>query len=369
MKRIVVSVLNDLATDQRVDKICTTLTQMGFLVVLIGKKSKTTIAQRTYKTVRINLLFKKGFFYFAEYNLRLFLKLFFLKKDILLANDLDTLLPNYLISKLFKKHLVYDSHELYTEMPELIDRPKVQKFWLLIEKNIFPKLKNVYTVNKIIADIYSSKYKVPVKVIRNIAPKLQNKKIDLQLSKKIKGNKKMLILQGAGINMDRGAEEAIQMMQYIDNTLLYIIGGGEVFEQLKALIKNLKLEHKVILKERMPYLKLMEYTKITDIGLSLDKGSNLNYEYSLPNKIFDYIQAEIPLLVSNRKIVAALIHKEGIGKVTKTHNPKELASIVQEMLSKLTKNAIWKENLKKCSQTYCWENEKKALIKIYQNLA
>ena len=147
----------------------------------------------------MRMLFNKGFLFYAEYNTRLFFKLLFLKTDILLANDLDTLLPNYLISHLFHKKLVYDSHEFFTEVPELISRPKVRNVWLQIEKFIFPKLKNVYTVNDKIAEIYSEKYKIPVKVIRNIAPKLQDRKIDLEFSQKIKGHKKMLILQGSGI--------------------------------------------------------------------------------------------------------------------------------------------------------------------------
>ena len=138
--------------------------------------------------------------------------------------------------------MVYDSHELFTEVPELVSRPKVQKVWLAIENHIFPKLKNVYTVNSDIAEFYSKKYKVPVKIIRNIAPKLINKKVDKALSEKIKGKNKMLILQGSGINIDRGAEEAVMMMQYLENTILFIIGGGDIFEKLKELVKKIQLE-------------------------------------------------------------------------------------------------------------------------------
>ena len=157
MKRIIVSVTNDLTTDQRVDKVCNTLSKMGFKVLLIGRKFKNSEKlNRNYNTFRFKLLFNKGFLFYAEYNLRLFFKLFFIKKEILLSNDLDTLLPNYLISKIFKTKLVYDSHELFTEVPELINRPFVQNFWLTIEKNILPNIKNCYTVNSEIAKIYSS---------------------------------------------------------------------------------------------------------------------------------------------------------------------------------------------------------------------
>jgi glycosyltransferase involved in cell wall biosynthesis len=369
LQKIVVSVSNDLNTDQRVHKICTTLLEEGFEVCLIGRKLKSSSKlSRAYQTHRMRLFFNQGFLFYAEYNLRLFFRLSFVKKDILIANDLDTLLPNFLISKLSKKKLVYDSHELFTEVPELANRPLAQKTWLLIEQSIFPKLKNVYTVNAIIANIYSKKYKVPVKVVRNIAPLLKGSELDDAFVKRTKGGRKMLILQGAGINVDRGGEEAVEMMDYLPNFVLYIIGSGDVFPILKKKVAELKLEKRVFLLGRKPYEELMRYTKIADLGLSLDKNTNLNYEYSLPNKIFDYIQAKTPMLVSNRKIIADLVQNNDIGLVCKHHDPKKLADTVVEIFRDQTRYRNWKTNIEKAAKTYNWENEQKKLKEIYRNL-
>lgn len=368
-QRIIVSVTSDLVTDQRVHKVCTTLADLGYEIVLIGRKLPGSLPiNRNYRTIRMNLIFKKKVWFYAEYNIRLFFMLLFLKKDILLSNDLDTLLPNFLISKLLGKKLVYDSHELYTEVGELISRPRIQKVWLSIEQFIFPKLKNVYTVNQSIAHIYHKKYNVEVKIIRNLAPKLQNKTVDHAFAKKIKGNKKMLILQGSGINPDRGGEEAIQMMQYLEDTILYIIGGGDIFDELKKLIVSLKLDEKVIIKDKIPYNELMEYTKIADLGLSLDKGTNLNYEYSLPNKVFDYIQAGTPLLVSNRKEVASLVSENTIGWIVDEVEPEKLAEKVKQIFANSEEYAICKQNLVKAAEEYCWENEAESLKEIFRNL-
>jgi glycosyltransferase involved in cell wall biosynthesis len=351
------------------NKVCDTLHSSHFEITLIGRKlPDSPPIKRPYKIIRIPLLFGKGFLFYAEYNLRLFFKLLYLKKDILLSNDLDTLLPNFLISRFFNKKLVYDSHEIFTEVSELKDRFIVRNIWLAIEASIFPKLKNVYTVNKRIALFYKEKYNVDIKVVRNIAPILSNKKIDLALANKIKGSQKMLILQGAGINIERGAEEAIKMMQYLDNTILYIIGGGDVFDELKALVIELHLKNKVCIKERMPYNELLEYTKIADLGLNLDKGTNLNYEYSLPNKVFDYIQCQIPILTSNRKVVSDLVYKNDIGIITQSHDPKKLAEIVNSIFKDKNRYAKWKENLKTAAKIYTWENESTKLIEIFSKL-
>ncbi|MBI9040577.1 glycosyltransferase [Lutibacter sp.] len=369
MKRIIVSVTNDLVTDQRVHKICTTLFKNNFDVLLIGRKLKNSSSiSKEYKVFRFKLLFRKGFLFYAEYNIRLFFKLFFLKKDILLANDLDTLLPNFLISSIFKKKLVYDSHELFTEVPELINRPFQQNFWLKIEQFIFPKLKNVYTVNEEIAKIYCNKYNVNVQVIRNLAPVLSNLIINKTLAESIKGKSKMIILQGSGINIDRGAEEAVEMMKYLNGFILYIIGSGDVIKTLKSNVIHMNLTDFVFFKDKMPYESLMEYTKIADLGLSLDKNTNLNYTLSLPNKIFDYIQAGTPILASNTKNVSHLITRTNIGKVIDSHNPIILAKAVENIFSNETQYNTWRKNLKDVSKELNWENESKKLIEIFKNI-
>ncbi len=369
MPKAIVSVTNDTSTDQRVDKTCNVLTELGYDVLLIGRllQHRQPVC-RNYAIKRFKLLFNKGFLFYAEYNLRLFLFLLTRQKDLLLANDLDTLLPNYIVHKLQNKKLIYDSHELFTEVPELVIRPRIRKFWLALESYIMPKLKNVITVNRLIKSIYEERYGISVHVVRNIAPPLKNSLPDSNLSHAVKGSRKMLILQGSGINKDRGAEEAVLMMTYLNNAILYIIGGGDVFNNLKILVKKNQLEDKVFLIDKLPYRQLMEYTKIADLGLSLDKNTNLNYEFSLPNKIFDYLQAGIPMAVSSRKLVAEIIKQHDLGIILPQHNPIKMAEAITLFLNDKNRLTTCKNNVLKAQEIYCWSNEKQQLIQVLQNL-
>ena len=90
-----------------------------------------------------------------NFNIRLFIFLLFTRKNILFSNDLDTLLPNYLLSLLQQKRLIFDSHELFSEIPELVNNPRIKYFWLYLEKTIIPKLKNVITVSNSIKKHYN----------------------------------------------------------------------------------------------------------------------------------------------------------------------------------------------------------------------
>ena len=134
-KSIIVSVSNDLSHDQRVAKVCSSLYSEGYNVLLVGRKlSNSQPIVRAYKTHRIKLLFKKGFLFYAEFNLRLFFYLLFKNTHVYHSNDLDTLLANWLSAKLRNKKIVYDTHEYFTGVPEIQNKPFIKWSWKTIEK-------------------------------------------------------------------------------------------------------------------------------------------------------------------------------------------------------------------------------------------
>ncbi|MCX6297307.1 MAG: glycosyltransferase [Bacteroidetes bacterium] len=369
MKKVFVSVINDLSTDQRVHKVCMTLHNMGYDVTLVGRKQRKSLplAERIYKTKRMFLLFEKGPFFYLEFQKRLFWYLLFHKADVLVANDLDTLLPNYLNSKLKGAQLVYDSHELFCEVHELQANPFKKNIWKRLERWIFPKLKYVFTVNDSIAKIYNDEYKVELKVVRNI-PLLSNQENVENATKGKLGipeNKKIIVLQGAGINIDRGAEEAVEAMQYIDNAVLLIVGSGDVVGVLKKMTETLHLIDKVKFIGKVPFQTLIQYTRHADLGLTLDKDTNINYLYSLPNKLFDYIHAGVPVLSSDLLEIRKIIEQYEIGACTSSHDPKHIADKINEILKDENKLQLWKKNTKIASEKLNWETEEKQLIEVY----
>lgn len=364
-KKVVVSVTNDLSFDQRVNKMCTTLSQMGFEVELIGRLlPDSQPLKRSYKTKRIRLFFKKGALFYAFFNLRLFWVLLFKKADIYHANDLDTLLANFLAAKLRRKPLVYDSHEYFLGVPEIQGRA-AKKVWAAIERFIFPKLEFIFTVNQSIADLYEKDYGKKLNIVRNLPLKQSIEKVKNRDHLKMPKDKRIIILQGAGINVDRGAEELLEAVALSDDYILYIVGTGDVINDLKKRALENDLQNKVVFVGRVPYSEMMQYTLNADVGVTLDKDTNINYRFSLPNKIFDYMKAGIPIVASDLKEVANIIHSYKVGVVIKNHSPQTILDGLNAALNNENVTKSYRINGLKGVEELNWENEVESVKEIY----
>ena len=364
MKKIIISVTTDLISDQRVHKMSTTLHNSGYDVLLVGRKlNNDFISKRPYSVKRFNLIFRRGFLFYMFFNIRLFIFLLFNKCDIFYANDLDTLLPNFIISKIKNKPLVYDSHELFTEVPELIEKKIVKSFWVFLEKKIFPKLSNVITVSDSIANFYKKKYQIDSLIIKNV-PYLKANNSSVEKKINIQGfnpNKKNIIYQGS-LNKDRGISIMIDTMAHL-NANLFIVGSGDLKRVIGIYFKK-KIDNKIFFRT-CSFQQLKSITREFDLGLSFEEDTCLAYRYSLPNKIFDYLHAEIPILASDLPDISSLVINNKIGKVLSSRNPEEIASQIRYILK--NKN-IYNLNLKSAKKEFCWENQEKKIIELFNNL-
>ena len=359
--------INDLVTDNRVHKVAVSLKKMGFEPLLIGRLlPESHQVERDYQTHRMKLVFRTGPLFYFEYNLRLFFRLLKTRVDVLVANDLDTLPANFLAAKIKRKPLVYDSHEYFTEVPELIGRPVVRSIWIGLEKLLVPRVNVAYTVCDSIAEVYHDLYQVDFKVVRNLPVCSKTEKIThpMASSHRMSNSSKIILYQGA-LNLGRGIEAAIRAMQYLEETELWLAGDGDLTDQLKQLVSELKLGGKVKFLGRLPLAELSRITRKADLGISLEEDLGLNYRFALPNKLFDYIQAGVPVLVSNLPEMKRIVEHYQIGVIAETHQRKELAGLFKTALDDQEKRTVWKQNLLMAAKELCWENEEEVLMQVY----
>lgn len=369
-KRVYMTVSSDLATDNRVHRSCTVLEELGFQIYLLGrqKRNNPEMPPRSYLVRRLQLRNEKGAFFYAELNIRLFLILLFKKYDFLFANDLDTLPAAYLASRLKRKPLLYDSHELFTEVPELVSRPSIQKIWMTLEKMMLPRMGQMITVNQSIATIFENKFGIQCGVVRNVPIRLDHIAAHSKSFLGLSDTQIMLIIQGSGLNVERGIEEAVLAMTQIPRAVLFLVGDGDVIPNIQKLVAQLQLQDQVRFIGRVPYNELLRYTAAADLGLALDKPLSLNYALALPNKVFDYIQAGTPIVASSLVEIETLIHKHNCGVVLPEVTPQMIAEKINALIDQPERRAEYTKNCQQAAQLENWDTDKQVLMAVVQRV-
>jgi glycosyltransferase involved in cell wall biosynthesis len=357
---------NDVATDQRVLKIANTLTDEGHVVTIRCQKlpNRPLLPEVRFSVIRKKIWIKKGPFFYAFFNITLFFDLLFSKMDIITANDLDTLPACALAAALKRKALIYDSHELFTELPELIDRPRTKQFWALLEKICIRKVDAVSTVCNSIAKIVETEYNKPCVVIRNIplykSGILHNNKNELPQIK-------TLLYQGS-LNMGRGIEKMIEAMIFLDDYKLIIAGTGYMEEKYKKMVVDMNLSDKISFTGLLSPDALYTLTQTAQLGFSLEEKICKNYEYALPNKLFDYIQARVPVLVSNLPEMATIVEEYKVGAIIELKESLHLAILIKNIFEHEQLRKAWKNNCNIAASELCWEKERTKLIEMYNTV-
>ena len=355
-KKLVFTVTNDLSYDQRMIRICTSLQDSSYDVLLIGRKlpSSLPLQSSPFHQKRLFCYFKKGKMFYAEYNLRLFVFLLFQKMDLICSIDLDTIIPGYLISVIRNIKRVYDAHELFCEMKEVVTRPSVYKFWKGIEKFAVPKFAYGYTVNYPIQNILKTDYGINYEVIMNVPYRKEHTET----------NKQNFIIYQGTVNHGRSFETLIPAFQWIDCPF-HIYGDGNFFEECNELIKKYRLENKVVLKGKVLPGELASITPTAIMGITLFENNGLSNYYSLSNRFFDYIQAGIPQVCVDYPAYREINRQFEVAVLIADLSSESISAKINTLLKNDELQRKLKENCMLAQNVYNWENEVKKLVQFY----
>lgn len=362
MKRIVCTVTNDLVYDQRMIRICSSLQNAGYSVVLVGRRQRNSheLQAQVYDQYRIPCRFNSGPIFYLEYNIRLLGFLIAEKPDVLNSIDLDTVMAGYWYRWLTKVKWVFDAHEYFTEVPEVTHRKLVKKIWGLVEQLVFKHADRSYTVSASIAEIFQKKYKKNVEVIRNV-PLLRYKNVVKPQSDF--SEKGFLIYQGA-LNEGRCVELYIKAMHQIDGHLL-LVGEGDLSDQLRLLVSTEQLEHKVTFIGKIPPGELRHYTEKALMGLNVLENRGQSYYYSLSNKCFDYVLANVPAISSNFPEYQKLNEAFEVMLLTEP-TIEGIVKSVKELQSNSELYLRLRKNCQAAATHWNWEQEESKLLAQYE---
>lgn len=370
-KKVLITFLGNLSYDTRCNNLFDTLISKGYDVEFIGfdwltenfstEKGKRTVYKLSKKPFSI-------FFYLKFYSI-LKLKLLSKKYDIIFAEDLYCLPACVIVGKIKGAKVIYDCRELFGFLAGLKNKKFVQKLWSIVEKIFIGKADIVITTGEMDSEFIRKNYSIKQDIVLRNLPlyKKPDSALNYYEMLGIKRSKKVLIYQGVVVH-GRGLKMIFDFLQTSDEFVLVILGSGELIKYYKNLSAELNLSNKVFFVGKIPQDELIKYTAGGFVGLSLIENVSLSYYYALPNKLFEYIMAEIPVITTNLPQMKKIIDEFKVGCSVNENDIKELKEVLFKLSNDESLYKQLKSNCKKASEILNWNKEFEILESTITNL-
>lgn len=291
--------------------------------------------------------------------------------DIYHSHDLEMLPVGYTASRRTKGKSVYDAHELYTELRYV---PKVQRvIFGLIERILVHRVDAMITTNDVVADLYSRRYGIRKPTVLMNCPtynpqRLGNSSNGLRATLGVPLGEPIIIYSG-GLQQDRGLEQMVDAMRFLDRGVLVFLGWGYQESLLRDLAAARGLDKRVIFCPPVPSDKVSEYISSASVGIICTQNTSLNNYYTSPNKLFEYLTAGLPVVASDFPFLRYVIETHRIGKACDPTSPQDIARALAWVLSDEYRYQDLRANVLKAAAVFNWDNEARKLVNTYRGLA
>lgn len=366
-KSVLISFLGNINYDSRCLNLYQSLEQKNFDVNFIGFDWTTKNLSQLKGKITIKKLNKRKISlpFYLKFAFLLNVKLLFNKYDIYFAEDLYTLPFVVLFGKIKRGKIIYDSRELFGYLAGLGEKKKIQGILRFVEKLFINRTDLIIVTGEMDKEFLIKEYKAKNVIILRNFPKYSKifEVYDLRKKFNIPSSTTILIYQGM-IHHGRGLRTVFEFLRKNEDYIFFIVGDGSQKNFYENLAAEMKIDHKIIFVGKVPQTELLKYTKGSDIGVSLIENISLSYFYALPNKLFEYIMAEIPCVVSNLPQMDKVIKEYKVGISVALEDLTQLDSA----LKRISQDIIFREelirNCAKASRELNWEKEIEKLFTL-----
>ena len=373
MRKITSIVLNNFTNDSRVLKENLSLQKAGYDVTVVALHEESLEEFENIQGVKVHRVKLKSInwsknllislFKYLEWSYRIVKQ--YRKSDFVHCNDLSAL-PIGVAIKLFNRNvkIVYDAHEYETEVDGLVGAKKT--LTVFFEKRLIKYVDKTITVSDAISDEYVRLYGItkPELVLNTPHYKEVEKKNIFREKFNIKENQTIFLYQGS-LSTGRGIEILLDTFKELDDSQSVMVFMG--YGILEELVKNTSSSYEnIYFHEAVSPEILLDYSSSADFGISTIEDSCLSYRYCLPNKMFEYSMAEVPVIVSNLPEMKKVVEKYHLGVVAEENTPKGLKKAIEKAI--MLDKKLLREKMKEAKKIYNWEEQEKVLLKVYGEL-
>jgi len=365
--------LQEIVTDARTLNIARSLRKAGWRVAIVGWKRNTAVEALSEEGLTLlwieppqtRMLWQWLHFLTVALGKAPAAKIYW-------AEDLYTLpLALWLRYRRGAQAVVYDARELYFALSSLAHRPVIQKCWQWLEQRSLPYVDGLLVSGERDLQAMEQQYQsLPPRtlVLRNLPPYRVNGRTDrLQQHFQLPPDVPIVVYQGA-LLPGRGIEKIIAALPLLPNWCFAIIGAGPEENTLRRYAEQYRVADRCLFLGSVPYGELLEWTASADVGVALIEPRSYSYELALPNKLFEYCQARIPVLATRLPAMQEMIDTYNLGlTIEPSASPEQIAHHLQ-VLYRWKRDPQWLEHCAVVARQLCWEQQEAALLRWVDTL-
>ena len=365
-KKVLITFLGNINYDTRCKNLYDTLSTNNYEVEFFGFDWLTKDFVESTGTITVKKLKKKflsiPFYFKFAWNLKL--KLLTTSASVIFAEDIYTLPFVVFFGKLKRAKIYYDSRELFGYLAGLKDKKLKQAFWKWTEKFFIRKADYVLVTGPMDAEFLKNEYGINNLILLRNLPRFYKPKAKVNLHSQLQIDKtqKIILYQGM-ILRGRGIGRVFRVLKDLPDQVLVIAGSGDFETYYKNLAKQLDITEQVFFIGKFTQEELPKVTASADIGIVLIENLSKSYYYALPNKLFEYIMAEIPVIISNLPQMKEIVEKYDVGFAIDIDDKNELISSIKKLSEESSLYDSKKHNCRIASQELNWEKEVTNLLK------
>ena len=288
------------------------------------------------------------------------------RPDIVHAHDVNTLPTAWLASILTRSLLVYDAHEIST------DREGYASFRVFVgwvEKHLMPRANGTITTTDIRAKFFVRAYGICRPLVLQNRPRLTR----IERSQRIREVLQLdqpwpIVLYQGGLQQGRGLERLVDVAAHVKNAYFVFIGGGRLEVTLKDLVRSRQLESCVHFIPTVSLQELPFYTASADIGVQPIENTCLNHFSTDSNKLFEYVVAGLPVVVSRLPEMRKVVRTHDLGILVQPGSKGELVAALQKLVADSVLREQYRSNALRAAKKLNWEEQEHRLVKLYENI-
>jgi glycosyltransferase involved in cell wall biosynthesis len=291
--------------------------------------------------------------------------------DVYHSHDLPALPLGYIAKRRTGGKLVYDSHELFTELHYV---PRIGRLiFRFLERHLIHRADAVITVNEFAARGLSKRYGIGLPVVVRNCPPLARQG-DEQYNSSLRESLGLddtvpIIVHVGKFGSERGSEKLVSAVPFLSHGVIVFLGWSEEESEVKELVRRRGLGDRVLFAPPVAPDRVVGHISSAQIGVMPFLDFGLNHYYATPNKLWECISAGLPVVGSNFPALKAIVEGYRLGRTCNPEDPEDIAAAINWVLADKKRYEEMKRNALEAAKIFNWETESRKLLEVYRRLS